>query len=199
MANQQLRQKTVAILATHGFEQSELEAPRDALMEAGATVHVISPDKGSIRGWDEKDWGREVPVDRTIEEADAATYDALVLPGGVMNPDTLRTREDARQFVRAFFDAGKPISAICHGPWVLIDAGVVEGRKMTSYPSLRADLENAGAKWVDEEVVVDQGLTTSRNPDDLPAFIRKTIEEISEGRHNRQPAGGNGARKATRS
>lgn len=176
---------TVAILSTDGFEQSELIEPMNKLREAGATVHVIAPDAGEIKGWDKGDWGERVPVDKTIEEALGAVdqYDALVLPGGVMNPDKLRMREDATRFVREFFKAGKPVSAICHGPQVLIDCGVVEGREMTSYPSIKNDLKNAGARWVDREVVCDQALTTSRTPDDLPAFISKTIEEIREGVH----------------
>lgn len=188
MANGDLRGKMIAILSTHGFEESELVQPRDALMEAGATVHVVSPSAGTIRGWDDGDWGREIPVDRELSEATPEQYDALVLPGGVMNPDKLRMNEDAKQFVRAFFEAGKPVSAICHGPQILIDCEVVDGRRMTSYPALRKDLLNAGAEWVDEEVVVDQGLTTSRTPKDLPAFIAKTKEEIMEGHHAGQAA-----------
>lgn len=178
--------KTVAFLATHGFEQSELVEPLGALREAGAEVHVVSPEAGTIRGWDEKDWGDEVPVDRTLDQARSDDYDALVLPGGVMNPDTLRTNEAAKKFVTSFFKSGKPVSAICHGPQILIDCEVVDGRTVTSYPSVKVDLVNAGAKWVDREVVVDEGLTTSRSPRDLPAFIRKTIEEIHEGRHAAQ-------------
>lgn len=175
--------KTVAILATHGFEQSELMEPLDALRKAGATVEVVSPDAGSIKGWKDHDWGKMVPVDRVLKDANPDNYDALVLPGGVMNPDSLRMREDAIKFVRAFFAAGKPVSAICHGPQILIDCNVLDGREVTSYPSIRKDLKNAGANWVDREVVVDQGLTTSRTPADLPAFIAKTIEEIGEGIH----------------
>jgi protease I len=176
---------TVAVLSMEGFEQSELTEPVEALREAGATVHVISAHKGSIRGWDDGDWGDRVPVDRTIEEAQehVAEYDALVLPGGVINPDQLRMREDATRFVREFFKAGKPVAAICHGPQTLIDCGVLEGREVTSYPSIKNDLKNAGARWVDREVVVDQGLVTSRTPEDLPAFIEKMIEEITEGVH----------------
>ena len=176
----------IAVLSTHGFEQSELVEPMEALRREGAIVHVVAPERGTIRGWNDGDWGMEVDVDTTIEEADAATYDALVLPGGVMNPDTLRMRDDAKRFVREFFRAGKPVSAICHGPQILIDCEVVEGRTMTSYPSIKRDLQNAGARWTDKEVVVDQGLTTSRSPDDLPAFISKTIEEVLEGRHEAQ-------------
>jgi protease I len=176
---------TIAILSTDGFEQSELMEPLKKLREAGATCHVISPKKGTIKGWKDGNWGESVEVDRTIEEAQARVdeYDALVLPGGVMNPDQLRMREDATTFVREFFKAGKPVSAICHGPQILIDCGVVEGREMTSYPSIKNDLKNAGARWVDKEVVCDQALTTSRTPKDLPAFIKKTIEEIREGVH----------------
>jgi protease I len=183
--SKKLSDRTIAILSTNGFEQSELIEPLEKLREAGATVHVVSPDKGEIKGWKDGDWGKSVPVDRTIDEAQAHIdeYDALVLPGGVMNPDQLRMREDATTFVRAFFKAGKPVSAICHAPQILIDCGVIEGRELTSYPSIKNDLKNAGARWVDKEVVCDQGLTTSRSPKDLPAFIRKTIEEIAEGVH----------------
>lgn len=180
--------KTIAILATHGYEQSELRRPMDALNKEGATVRIVSPEKGSIRGWKEGNWDSSVDVDELIATANADDYDALVLPGGVMNPDKLRMNEKAVAFVRKFFDDGKPVSAICHGPWILIDAEVARGRKVTSWPSLRKDLENAGAHWVDEEVVVDQGLVTSRKPDDLDAFIRKTIEEIREGVHAGQHA-----------
>lgn len=183
MASAQLKGKTVAILSTHGFEQSELVEPLEALRKAGATVEVVSPEKGKIKGWKDKNWGDEVPVDRVLDDADPERYDALVLPGGVMNPDKLRQNEDALRFVKSFFDAGKPVSAICHGPQVLIDAGVVEGREMTSYAAIKNDLKNAGAKWRDKEVVTDNGLTTSRTPKDLPAFIKKTIEEIAEGVH----------------
>lgn len=181
-----LNGKTIAILATHGFEESELLEPQDELAKAGADVHIVAPEAGTIRGWDHDNWGSEVNVDRTIDQANPDEYDALVLPGGVMNPDNLRMREDATTFVRAFFKAGKPVSAICHGPQILIDCGVIEGRALTSYPSIKNDLKNAGARWTDQEVVVDQGLTTSRTPDDLPAFIDKTIEEILEGKHAAQ-------------
>src|SRR6266481_9809806 len=165
-----LKGKTIAILATDGFEQSELIEPRKALDQAGAKTVVISPKPGSIRGWKSKDWGDEVAVDLTVNDADPDDFDALMLPGGVMNPDQLRTNPKAVQFVKAFADAGKPIAAICHGPWTLIEAGVVKGRRMTSWPSLQTDLRNAGADWVDEEVVIDRRLVTSRKPDDLPAF-----------------------------
>jgi len=178
-----LNGKKVAVLATHGFEESELVKPLLALKEAGATAHVVAPDEGSIRAWRHGEWSQEINVDVPLDRASATDYDALVLPGGVMNPDKLRMNDKAVGFVRAFFAEGRPVSAICHGPQILIDAGVVEGRRMTSYPSLRQDLINAGANWVDQEVVVDSGLTTSRTPDDLPAFIDKTIEEIAEGVH----------------
>lgn len=181
-----LQGKKIAILATDGFEQSELEKPKAALEEAGATTHIISPKSGEIKGWDTDDWGNKVKVDVVLSEAKADNYDALVLPGGVMNPDKLRIDETAISFVKSFFDAGKPVAAICHGPWTLINAEVVEGREMTSYPTLRKDLENAGAKWTDKEVVVDNGLITSRNPDDIPAFNKKLIEEIVEGKHSKQ-------------
>jgi protease I len=178
-----LKGKRVAILATDGFEQSELEEPKKALEAAGASAEVVSPTKGQIRGWNHTEWGSQVPVDVELEGADATRYDALMLPGGVINPDKLRTLPKAVAFVREFVTAKKPIAAICHGPWTLINAGGVEGRKVTSWPSLQMDLENAGATWVDQEVVVDQGLVTSRKPGDLPAFNKKMIEEIAEGRH----------------
>jgi protease I len=182
---QTLTGKRVAILATNGFEQSELEEPKKALERAGARADVVSLSQGKIRGWHQTDWGNSVRVDVTIERANPDDYDGLVLPGGVINPDKLRLDPEAVDFVRAFVKSGKPIAAICHGPWTLINAGGVRGRKMTSWPSLQVDLENAGAHWVDEEVVVDQGLVTSRKPDDLPAFNRKLIEELAEGRHAR--------------
>lgn len=178
-----LEGKRVAILATDGFEQSELLEPLKALREAGAIAEIVSPKSGKIRGWKHTDWGQEVDVDVELSKADADDYDALVLPGGVMNPDHLRANRSAVQFVKDFNDARKPIAAICHGPWTLIEAGAVKGRQITSWPSLRTDLTNAGAKWVDQEVVIDQGLVTSRKPDDLPAFCRKMIEEIAEGPH----------------
>jgi protease I len=175
--------KRFAILATNGFEQSELEQPRKAIEAAGGKADVVSLSHGQIRGWLHTDWGNSVPVDVTIEQANPNDYDGLVLPGGVINPDKLRVDTEAVNFVRAFVQSGKPIAAICHGPWTLINAGGVRGRKLTSWPSLRADLENAGAHWVDEQVVVDQGLVTSRKPDDLPAFNRRMIEEFAEGAH----------------
>jgi len=180
-----LRNKRVAVLVEHGFEQSELSEPRQALEEAGAKVDIVSPQKGKVKGWKRTNWGDEVTVDRQLDTADAAEYDALLLPGGVMNPDKLRINPRAVQFVKAFVDSGKPIAAICHGPWTLIEAGGVRGRTVTSWPSLVTDLVNAGASWVDREVVVDNGLVTSRKPDDIPAFNKKMIEEIAEGRHDR--------------
>jgi protease I len=178
--------KRFAILATNGFEQSELEEPKKALEAAGARADVVSLNQGQIRGWRHTDWGNSVAVDVPIERANSDEYDGLVLPGGVINPDKLRMDPEAVDFVRAFVAAGKPIAAICHGPWTLINAGGVRGRKMTSWPSLQVDLENAGAHWIDQPVVVDQGLVTSRKPDDLPAFNRKMVEEFAEGRHPRR-------------
>lgn len=175
--------KRVAIVATDGFEQSELLEPKKALEAAGATTEVVSLKAGRIRGWAMKDWGEEVAVDTVVDEASADDYDALVLPGGVINPDKLRMHAGVLAFVRAFFEQGKPVGAICHGPWTLINAGVVRGRHLTSWPSLQLDLQNAGATWTDEEVVSQDGLVTSRKPDDLPAFNRKLIEEIAEGVH----------------
>lgn len=183
-----LSQKTIAVLATDGFEQSELLEPVQALKQAGATVHVVSLQPGEIKGWNHTDWGDTVPVDRTIDAVRASDYDGLVVPGGQINPDLLRVDRRAVDFVRAFDDAGKPIAAICHGPWVLIEAGIVEGRRMTSYKSIRTDMENAGAEWLDEEVVVDQGVVTSRQPDDLPAFCSKMVEQMAQGRQERRSA-----------
>jgi len=175
--------KRIAILATHGFEESELESPKEQLEQQGWEALIISPEAGSIQSWAEKKWGKEYPVDRVIGEADSTEFDALVLPGGVLNPDKLRTNEEALDFIRDFFDQQKPVAAICHGPQLLINAGVVGGRRMTSVASIRVDLVNAGADWVDEEVVVDAGLVTSRTPRDLPAFNKKMVEEIQEGVH----------------
>lgn len=183
---QELNQKKVAILATDGVEQIELTQPKQALEEAGAQTQVIAPKNGSIQGWNHYDKGDQIPVDKTLEQANPDEYDALVLPGGALNPDQLRTNKQAVQFVKAFFEAGKPVAAICHGPWTLIEADVVKGRTVTSWPSLQTDLRNAGANWVDQEVVVDQGLITSRNPHDIPAFNQKVIEEIAEGQHEGQ-------------
>lgn len=175
----------ILILATDGFEQSELEVPRDSLREKGATVHLASPDGKAIRGWDKTDWGREAEVDATIADVNVRDYDAVVLPGGQINPDILRTKPEAVQAVKDAFAAGKVVAAICHGPWMLIEAGVAKGREMTSYPSIRTDLANAGAIVKDEPVVTDNGLITSRNPDDLDAFVSKIVEEIEEGSHAR--------------
>lgn len=186
--NNRLDGKKVAILLTDGFEQIEMTEPREALKQAGATTHLIAPKGGEVKGWDMTDWGDTFSVDLPLDGADPSQYDALLLPGGVMNPDKLRTEPKAVQFVRHFFEAKKPVAAICHAPTLLIEAGVVNGRKVTSWPSLQTDLKNAGANWVDEEVVTDQGLVTSRKPDDIPAFNRKMIEEIREGKHERQHA-----------
>lgn len=182
MANE-LENKTIAILVTNGFEQEELTRPRRALHDAGATTHIVSPESGKLRAWDHSDWGESFSMDVAVAEAKADDYDGLLLPGGVMNPDKLRRNPEVQRFVREFFDARKPVAAICHAPWTLIDAGVVKGRKLTSYPSLQLDLQNAGAEWVDQEVVVDKGLVTSRRPDDIPAFNEKMIEEFVEGPH----------------
>ena len=185
----------VAILVADGFEQVELTEPRKALEQAGAKTEVISPNKDKVKGWNHKEWGEEIKVDVPIEQARAVNYNALLLPGGVMNPDNLRMNEAVLNFVREFFQTGKPVAAICHGPWTLIDAGVARGRKMTSWPSLRTDLRNAGVDWVDQEVVVDNGLVTSRKPDDIPAFNRKMIEEFREGLHGGQKRHGQGDRE----
>ncbi len=178
---QSLNGKMVAILATDGFEQAELLEPRKALEEAGAKTKVISPQGGKIKGWNEKNWGKEVSVDLSLDKASAEDFDALILPGGVMNPDKLRTKPEAVQFVRKFFEAGKPVAAICHGPWMLVEAGALRGRTVTSWPSLQTDIRNAGGQWVDKEVVEDRGLVTSRKPSDIPAFNRTVIETIAAG------------------
>ncbi len=175
--------KRVAILVTKGFEEIELTNPRKALDEAGAQTVLISPERDKVRSWTDKNWGSDHQVDMHLSEATADDFDALLLPGGVMNPDKLRMEEDAVELVRDFFEQEKPVASICHGPWLLVEADVVNGRRVTSYPSLQTDLRNAGADWVDEEVVVDRGLVTSRNPSDLPAFNRKMLEEFAEGRH----------------
>ena len=176
----------VAILVTDGFEQVELTEPKKALDDAGAKTEIVSPKDGEVEGWHHYDAGDKFPVDVPLAKANAQNYDALLLPGGVANPDQLRMNPEAVKFVRQFFDAGKPVAAICHGPWTLIEAGVVKGRQITSWPSIKTDLRNAGAEWVDEEVVTDNGLVTSRKPDDIPAFNRKMIEEFAEGRHRVQ-------------
>lgn len=180
-----LADKKVALLATDGFEESEFTKPLQALKDAGAEVDVVSLKSGKIKAWAKKDWGDEYPVDKTIEEVDAQDYDALVLPGGVMNPDQLRVNAYVVSFVTSFLKSKKPVAAICHGPWTLIETGLLKGRTMTSFPSIRTDLINAGVNWVDKEVVVDNGLVTSRKPDDLPAFCKKMVEEIAEGIHDR--------------
>ncbi|OYU80379.1 MAG: protease [Flavobacterium sp. BFFFF1] len=176
--------KKIAILSTHGFEESELESPKKHLEKQGWTADIVSPEAGTIKSWAEKNWGKEFPVDVVLKDASADDYDALVLPGGVINPDQLRTNKAALDFIKAFFKAGKPVAAICHGPQTLISAGLVKGRKMTSVKSISIDLVNAGAEWSDEEVVVDNGLVTSRTPKDLPAFNKKMVEEFSEARHH---------------
>lgn len=179
----ELQGKRIAIVVTDGFEESELTEPKRALESAGARAEIVAPKEGSVRAWTEKNWGKDYPVDQTLRSAKPEEYDALVLPGGVINPDKLRINQDAISFIRHFVEEGKPIGAICHGPWTLINAEGVEGRRVTSWGSLRKDLENAGAEWVDETVVVDQGLVTSRNPSDIPNFNKKLIEEIREGAH----------------
>jgi protease I len=183
-----IKDARILIIATHGFEQSELEVPRDELRKAGATVDVASLDGEPIRGWQGKDWGRTVPADRRITGAQADDYDALVIPGGQINPDLLRVDADTMELVRDFLASGKPVAAICHAPWILAEADALRGRSATSYHSIRRDIENAGAKWVDKEVVADQGIITSRSPQDLPAFVAKIIEELGEGIHRRKVA-----------
>lgn len=188
----QLKGKKIAFIAADGVEQVELEQPWQALRDAGAQVELISIKPGQIQGVKGMDKGDTFKVDRTVSDVTADEYDGLVIPGGVKNPDLLRMNEDAVSFTRRFFEQHKPVSAICHGPWLLVEADVVRGRTLTSYPSLKTDIRNAGGQWVDEEVHVDAGLTTSRRPDDLQAFCRKTIEEIAEGRHERQTVGAAG-------
>jgi protease I len=178
-----LADKRVAILVTDGFEQVEMTEPRKALDQAGAKTEIVSPAEGQVKGWKDKQWGDAFPVDVPLSRADPQQYDALLLPGGVMNPDKLRMDPRAVQFVRAFVDAGKPIAAICHGPWTLVEAGAIQGRTLTSWPSLKTDIQNAGGKWEDREVMTDNGIVTSRKPDDIPAFNRKMIEEFAEGAH----------------
>jgi protease I len=184
----ELSGKKIAILATHGFEQSELEVPRDRLKQAGATVDVISLAPGEIKGWDMKDWGRPVKVDKTLDQVSASEYDAIVLPGGQINPDLLRVEPKALKFITDIFEAKKVVAAVCHAPWLLIETGIAKGRKMTSYKSIKTDVKNAGAKWEDSSVVVDQDVITSRNPGDLEAFSAKIIEEVKEGRHTQRSA-----------
>jgi protease I len=183
-----LKGKNIAILATDGFEQAELTEPRKALNDAGATTVVIAPKAGEIKGWKVKSWGESVKVDKTLENANPNDYDALVLPGGVMNPDHLRMNPAAVNFVRQFVTTGKTTAAICHGPWMLLEAGALSGKTVTSWPSLKTDLKNAGANWVDQEVATDGALITSRKPDDIPAFSRAIIDSISRGAHNTRAA-----------
>jgi protease I len=191
---ERLRGKRVAALVADGFEQVELTEPVKALRDSGATVEIVSPHAGKVKGWQHTKWGDELDVDTPLERARPNDYDALLLPGGVMNPDRLRANPKAVEFVRAFVSADKPIAAICHGPWTLVDADAVKGRRMTSWPSLRTDLRNAGANWVDEPVVVDRGLVTSRKPDDIPAFNEKMIEEFAEGAHTPDAVGARSGR-----
>ena len=179
--------KTVAILTENGFEEVELTSPKKALEDAGATVHIVSPQKEKVKAWNHDHWTMEIPVDVHISKAKFDDFDALVLPGGVLNPDKLRTNKACVDFAQQFLEAGKPLAAICHGPQLLIETGLLEGRDMTSYHSVKTDIENAGANWHDKEVVVDNGLITSRSPEDLDAFNRKTIEEIGEGVHAPSP------------
>ena len=183
-----LDRKTVAILATNGFEESELREPMNALKEAGADVHIISETSGTIKAWADGNWSKEYTVDKTLDQVSERDYNALVLPGGVINPDKLRRNADAIRFIKSFFVNKKPVAAICHAPWLLAEADVLQGRKITSFSSIKRDLVNAGAKWEDSEVVVDEGLVTSRNPNDLPAFNSKLIEEVYEGKHKMQTA-----------
>jgi protease I len=182
MPNENLNGLKVAILVTDGFEQVELTEPRKALDQAGARTQIVSPKDGQVRGWKFTDWGENLPVDVKLDGAKAEDFDALLLPGGVMNPDELRTLPKAVAFAKAFLDAGKPVASICHGPWTIIETGAARGRRLTSWPSLKTDLRNAGADWVDQEVVVDRNLVTSRKPDDIPAFNQKMIELFREAR-----------------
>lgn len=183
---QELQGKRVAILVADGFEQVELTEPKKALEQAGAKTDVVSPAQGQVQGWNHDAKADKFPVDVPLAQAKPDQYDGLVLPGGVHNPDVLRTLPEAVQFVKSFFDQNKPVAAICHGPWTLVEAGVVKGRRLTSWPSLKTDIKNAGGEWVDEEVVTQNGLVTSRKPADLPAFNRKMVEEFREGRHEQQ-------------
>jgi protease I len=189
MAEHSISGKRIAFLATDGVEQVELTDPWQAVESAGGTPELISIQSGKIQGWNHDKKGKKHKVQKTVNEVSAEDYDGLVLPGGVMNPDTLRTNEEAVDFVRDFFKQEKPVAAICHGPWLLVEADVVEGRKLTSWPSVKTDIRNAGGNWVDQEVVVDNGLVTSRKPEDLPAFCAKMIEEFAEGRHEQQAIG----------
>jgi protease I len=186
--SEKLNGKKVAILVANGFEQVELTEPKAALEKAGAVTQIVSPEDGEVKGFKHDKWGDSFSVDVALADADCKNYDALLLPGGVMNPDKLRMITRAVDFIKGFIKAGKPVAAICHGPWTLIEADAVRGRTVTSWPSLKTDLRNAGAEWVDEEVMVDHGLVTSRNPDDIPAFNKKMIEEFAEGRHEERRA-----------
>jgi deglycase len=184
----ELNGKRIAILATDMFEQVELVEPRKALDDAGAETEIVSLESGEIQGFNHYDKADKFPVDKTVKDVSVDDYDALLLPGGVGNPDTLRMDEHAVRFVRSFFEAGKPVGAICHAPWMLVEADVVRGRPVASWPSLKTDIRNAGGTWMDKQVVVDNGLVTSRKPDDIPAFNEKIIEEFAEGRHEEQAA-----------
>lgn len=185
MSTEILKNKRIAILATDGFEESELTEPMKAIKDAGGNAEIVSLEKEEIKAWNDGNWSKTYKVDKALGSVSVDDYDALVLPGGVINPDKLRTNKEAIKFIKGFFSGSKqkPVAAICHGPWTLAEAGVVKGRKMTSYASIKTDLMNAGAEWEDSEVVVDQGLVTSRSPEDLPAFCGKLVEEVSEGRH----------------
>ncbi|MCB4806840.1 type 1 glutamine amidotransferase [Tamlana sp. 62-3] len=183
-----LEKKTVAILATNGFEESELSEPKKALEEAGADVHIVSLESGEIKGWKNGNWSNSYKVDKTLDEVSQSNYNALMLPGGLINPDLLRRNDKAIGFVKSFFENKKPVAAICHAPWLLAEADVLKGRKVTSFSSIKTDIENAGAHWVNQEVVVDEGLVTSRSPEDLPAFNKKLVEEVYEGKHEMQTA-----------
>jgi protease I len=180
--------KRILILATNGFEQAELEVPRDRLKAAGAKVDVVSPEDGEIKGWDKTDWGRPVNVDRKLADARAEDYDAIVMPGGQINPVLLRVKKEALDLIRTFYRTGKTVAAVCHAPWLLIETGIARGHKMTSYKSIKTDVMNAGGEWEDSSVVTDNGVITSRNPNDLEDFSKKIIEEVREGRHHHREA-----------
>ncbi|MGY9037389.1 type 1 glutamine amidotransferase domain-containing protein [Sulfitobacter sp. M13] len=184
----QITDAKILILSTNGFEQSELERPLNDLKAKGATVHVATPDGNDIKGWDKDDWGNTIAADKALSDVTIGDYDAIVLPGGQINPDLLRANKDAVALIKGFADAGKTVAAICHAPWLLIEAGILKGRAATSYASIATDLKNAGADYEDSEVVVDQGIITSRSPEDLEAFIAKIVEEVEEGEHNRKAA-----------
>ena len=188
MASENLKGKRVAILVTDGFEQAELVKPREALDQAGAKTQIVSPKDGKVRGWKHTEWGDELPVDVKLDQAKGEDFDALLLPGGVINPDKLRMEPKAVNFVKSFFEANKPVAAICHGPWTIVEAGVARGRRIASWPSLKTDIRNAGAEWVDSEAVTDGNLVSARNPDDIPAFNRAMIELFSQGAQRVRPA-----------